>query len=86
MQSPPVQLRVCVHARSDVGAIAQLLGPALGLTPRDVAARLVAGRLSIGPIHRDVAHELAEVLGGFGVLTRLEDSGLPEIAPQLLTG
>lgn len=77
MPSPAVRLRVCVQERSDVGAIAQLLAPALGLTPTDVAARLTAGRLSIGPVQRYVAQELAEVLGGFGVLTRLEDDPTP---------
>lgn len=85
MHSPAVRLRVCVQARSDIGAIAQLLAPALRLTPIDVAARLTAGRLSIGPVQRYVANELAQVLSGFGVLTRLEDDPLPD-ADQQLTG
>lgn len=83
MHFPAVRLRVCVHARSDVRAIAQLLSPALGLTPAAVAARLTAGRLSIGPIQRHVAEELAEVLGGFGLSTQVEaDAAMPARAQQ----
>ena len=77
-----VRLRVCVHARSDVRAIAHLLAPALGLAPGDVAARLAAGRLEIGPIQRPIAHELAEVLGSFGVSTQLEEI----VSPLPMTG
>ena len=81
MGVPAVRLRVCVHARSDVRAIAHLLAPALGLSPADIVARLAAGRLEIGPILRQVAHELAEVLGGFGVSTRLEEIAQSAGAP-----
>lgn len=76
MAGESTRIRIGVHARSDVGAIAQLIAPVLGLPASQLAAQLAEGTVLAGPFTRTNAEELAEALSSFGVGARLEAEGM----------
>lgn len=72
MASGMTRIRIGVHARSDVAAVAQLIAPVLGVRSHGLARRLEVGTVLAGPYSRTNAEEIAEALASFGVRVRLE--------------
>lgn len=82
MAGESTRIRIGVHARSDVEAIAQLIAPVLGLRSRQLATELAQGTVLAGPFTRSDAEEIAEALSSFGVGARLEGVGDPLTTTQ----